>query len=72
MCGNEAFDCGYGSCIPNRFKCDGIMHCPNFLDEENCCQEGFLCGDGSCIQPWQVCNGAYDCKDGLDERSCGK
>ena len=67
-CGNQGWNCGFGLCIPKSYRCDGVPHCPNFSDEQNCfdCKE-FRCGDGSCIPYWKTCNGVADCRDSSDE-----
>ncbi|XP_048248760.1 uncharacterized protein LOC124126022 isoform X2 [Haliotis rufescens] len=35
-CLEGSFDCGRGSCLNNKWKCDGISDCDNNRDEMNC------------------------------------
>ena len=71
ICGPSGFDCGFGLCIPQSMKCDGVAQCPNLSDEQNCCQSGHFC-NGNCLPTWKICNGIIDCPDGSDEQSCSK
>ncbi|XP_022102791.1 very low-density lipoprotein receptor-like [Acanthaster planci] len=35
-CAPNQFNCSPGDCIPNRWRCDGIVDCLNEADERNC------------------------------------
>ncbi|CAF0737960.1 unnamed protein product [Adineta steineri] len=70
-------NCEHWPCSNLYTRCDGLWHCPNGEDEENCwqsnCSRHFL----HCISPYnytsiclpanQVRNGIIDCLGGLDE-----
>ncbi|EEC16848.1 low-density lipoprotein receptor, putative, partial [Ixodes scapularis] len=72
-CEPGQFQCGDGSCIDYRRRCDGHYDCNDYSDEQNCeCEPGqFQCGDGSCIDYRRRCDGHYDCNDYSDEQNCG-
>uniref|UniRef100_A0A915DVK7 EGF-like domain-containing protein n=1 Tax=Ditylenchus dipsaci TaxID=166011 RepID=A0A915DVK7_9BILA len=65
-------------CVNKRYVCDGILHCPDRLDEQNCpervCPLGqFQCLDDpkNClVESSAICDGTKQCKDGSDERFC--
>lgn len=57
-----------GMCVP---LCDGVMDCPNGLDERNCvCPAQYQCPGGQCIPAKQICDGNKDCVNGTDEDKC--
>ncbi|XP_045123352.1 uncharacterized protein LOC123511481 isoform X2 [Portunus trituberculatus] len=68
------FQCEEGSCVQQTAKCDGILHCPDSSDENNCppgcTSEEFRCGDGFCVPHVAKCNGYVDCQDSSDETDC--
>ncbi|CAG7706784.1 unnamed protein product, partial [Allacma fusca] len=68
--GPDVFQCDYGPCLYNFYKCDGYKNCPNGEDEDGCpC--AFQCPDGPCLpHSWQVCNGIADCPYDEDELDC--
>ena len=35
-CEDNEFKCGYGTCIPSRWVCDGYSDCLDSSDEVNC------------------------------------
>ncbi|RDD40325.1 MAM and LDL-receptor class A domain-containing protein 2 [Trichoplax sp. H2] len=65
-------------CIPNTWRCDGIIDCNNAMDEDRCgvlnrpCTANeFKCGNnGGCINSTLHCNGFPDCYDSSDEAGC--
>ncbi|KDR21560.1 Low-density lipoprotein receptor-related protein 4 [Zootermopsis nevadensis] len=72
-CMANEFRCPDGTCIPTRWKCDGVNDCSYAADETNCTQcrnEEFRCDGDKCISlSWQ-CDGQQDCSDGSDEVNC--
>ncbi|CAD5117686.1 DgyrCDS6437 [Dimorphilus gyrociliatus] len=71
---NDKFDCGNGQCIENKYVCDRINTCGNFLDEIlcNCSKDEYKCKSGICIDRYRVCDEHRDCHDGDDEKNCDK
>lgn len=39
-CGDYAFPCDGGHCVPNSFRCDGVNDCVDKTDEANCTDPG--------------------------------
>ncbi|XP_054157104.1 very low-density lipoprotein receptor-like isoform X1 [Oppia nitens] len=65
----------YGTCIPNKWLCDGMEDCSNGNDEKNCTKDraqcsGFLCNTFECIPSRWRCDGIPDCEDASDETNC--
>ncbi|KPP63954.1 hypothetical protein Z043_117744, partial [Scleropages formosus] len=79
-CSVEEFHCrADGTCIPERWQCDGDKDCEDGSDEVGC--EGtkkmcdpkakFTCREsGKCISKNWVCDGDHDCEDHSDEEGC--
>uniref|UniRef100_A0A671Q6S8 Low-density lipoprotein receptor-related protein 2-like n=1 Tax=Sinocyclocheilus anshuiensis TaxID=1608454 RepID=A0A671Q6S8_9TELE len=76
-CGDYAFPCDGGRCVPNSFRCDGVNDCADKTDEANCTDPGttcspyaFTCGNKHCVPASWRCDGHDDCGDGTDEDNC--
>ncbi|XP_075211994.1 terribly reduced optic lobes isoform X4 [Lycorma delicatula] len=75
-CHPNEFKCGNGVCILSERHCDGIVHCNDKTDEENCTDfhycssDQFRCNDGTCIFGELECNSVPNCPDGSDEQNC--
>lgn len=39
-CGDYAFPCDGGRCVPNSYRCDGVNDCVDKTDEVNCTDPG--------------------------------
>ncbi|KAJ8939322.1 hypothetical protein NQ314_011180, partial [Rhamnusium bicolor] len=74
-CPNDTFNCG-NRCISEVKRCDGVIHCSNWSDEENCAcnlETHFQCGNStSCLEKSKKCDRKVDCWDKSDEINCGK
>ncbi|CAN7986822.1 unnamed protein product [Ixodes hexagonus] len=72
-CEPGQFQCGDGSCIDYRRRCDGHYDCNDYADEQNCAcgYNQFRCPDGTCLSVRQRCDGKADCIDMSDENNCG-
>ncbi|XP_056380093.1 transmembrane protease serine 6 isoform X2 [Hyla sarda] len=67
-CPGEFLCIADGMCVP---LCDGVVDCPNGLDERNCvCPAQYQCPEGQCIPAAQICDGNKDCVNGTDEENC--
>ncbi len=76
-CNDTYYICLGFYCIPWRYVCDGIIHCPGGLEEDvqSCnrtsCPGQFACYNSSiCIHPESTCNVGVDCPSGDDEFFC--
>ncbi|CAD6184265.1 unnamed protein product [Caenorhabditis auriculariae] len=77
-CSDKQIECGGSDpkCISKLYLCDGLAHCANHADEENCppriCLPGqFQCHDNKkCVPPGGLCDGVSDCFDASDELFC--
>ncbi|XP_075744877.1 terribly reduced optic lobes isoform X18 [Rhipicephalus microplus] len=72
-CDPGQFQCGDGSCINYRRRCDGHYDCNDYTDEQNCAcgYNQFRCPDGTCLSVHKRCDGKADCIDMSDESNCG-
>jgi hypothetical protein len=75
------FQCHDGTCIAQRFRCDGIPDCTNGEDESyiicvngvvttatpNCLSTQYRCSTGKCITLSWLCDGDNDCGNREDE-----
>ena len=69
FCGLKYFKCPGHYCIPWRYKCDTVWHCPFGRDERNCqrksCPGMFRCSSSIhsviCLALEDICNNYSDC-----------
>ncbi|CAB3370017.1 Hypothetical predicted protein [Cloeon dipterum] len=66
-CRPDEFSCQGAFCISKLKRCDGVPHCPNALDETDCCPDGGFRCDTACIDHQHMCDGVANCADGSDE-----
>ncbi|CAD5123495.1 DgyrCDS11838 [Dimorphilus gyrociliatus] len=74
-CPKDYVRCPNFYCIPLRYVCDGVWHCSNGEDEQNCdnysCPGFYRCKSSrNCIPPYQLCNGKFECPEKDDEEFC--
>ncbi|KAM6162719.1 MAM and LDL-receptor class A domain-containing protein 1 [Erethizon dorsatum] len=79
LCGDMAFQCSPGQCIPSLLLCDGVPDCHFNEDESSCANKSCFNGalvctsSDSCIPAHQRCDGFAHCVDfHLDESSCSE
>ncbi|KAL3843281.1 hypothetical protein ACJMK2_021223 [Sinanodonta woodiana] len=75
-CKKGEFQCNYGVCINETWRCDMEPDCDDKSDETNCSYNGclhdqFQCNNGYCISKKWQCDGDNDCSDNSDETGCG-
>nr|XP_054759563.1 uncharacterized protein LOC129265611 [Lytechinus pictus] len=76
------YKCPSSYCIPLRYRCDSINHCPYGEDEDGCTNSNveylnpcptrsYKChNENKCISPYEVCDGIKQCSRGDDELFC--
>ncbi len=77
-CGSKYFKCPGYYCIPWRYRCDKLWHCPFGADEKDCakdivsCPGMFRClGSVICLAMEDICNNYTDCLlTNEDEHMC--
>ncbi|KAH9500820.1 hypothetical protein Btru_073101 [Bulinus truncatus] len=72
-CPDHKWRCASGQCITTQKRCDGVTHCNDESDEENCapCLPGYLkCNNDKCVANDTRCNSVNDCIDNSDEEYC--
>ncbi|XP_069134012.1 G-protein coupled receptor GRL101-like isoform X2 [Argopecten irradians] len=74
-CPEHFMKCPNSYCVPARFLCDDVSHCPNSEDEQQCdnftCPGYFRCRTTkACVPLDQVCDGVAHCPQADDERNC--
>ncbi|ESN95750.1 hypothetical protein HELRODRAFT_86330, partial [Helobdella robusta] len=71
-CGSSEFQCKNRGCIPQSRRCDGVVHCSDESDEQNCaCTDRYMpCKNGPCVHVDWRCDGQADCPLADDEAGC--
>lgn len=68
--GTCGFQCPESYCIPKNLVCDGVAHCSDQSDENDCQSCGHKCPEGYCLPSKLKCDGTPQCTDGSDELDC--
>ncbi len=74
-CSETYFKCPGFYCLPWKYVCDGLYHCPGGMEEQICdrrvCPGYFHCYDSSiCIHTNGICDNKKECPYGDDEIFC--
>ncbi|KAF6211296.1 hypothetical protein GE061_014413 [Apolygus lucorum] len=73
-CLSNEISCGDDTCVPHKWRCNGVKDCLTGADEANCttCNNNeFTCANmDRCIPLDWRCDGRPDCGDDSDEQDC--
>ncbi|KAK9510407.1 hypothetical protein O3M35_005202 [Rhynocoris fuscipes] len=74
-CTERSLFCDNADCIKMDNWCDGVNHCSDGSDENNCCSQNsrrLQCKNSyyNCFEKFQLCDGINDCSDRTDELYC--
>ncbi|BES94584.1 Fz domain [Nesidiocoris tenuis] len=73
-CLSNEISCGDETCVPHKWRCNGVTDCLTGADEVNCTtcsNHQFTCASlDRCIPLDWRCDGRLDCPDDSDEKDC--